>query len=85
MTCLRQPSAAKPATRYRLTYLHLLAPLTPARLGLALSTLVLRARAILERLYALRQASKAHKVLPADAARASKDSARYKSLLKRRD
>ena len=81
----RQTPPTKLFAKYRLSRLYLLETLSPTRLALSLGVLLLRIQARLSRLSALRRASKSHKVLPADPSRASRDSARYKSLIKRHE
>lgn len=86
---LREGAPAAVLVRYRLTYMYLRQSFDPRLVLLGLGLTVLRAQARLRRylaLYAaLRAERKTYKVLPADASRASRDSARYKSLLKRHE
>ena len=69
----------------RLAHLYLTKVLRPKRVFLRLVVLVLHVRASVNRLRALHATQKAHKLLPADTTRASRDSARYKSLVKRHE
>ena len=82
---LRAMPTTKFVLKYRLAHLYLMKSFSPRRIFLRLLVLVLRARARVVHLRALYASRKMHTLPPADATRASRDSARYKSLVKRHE